>query len=76
MVLELMPGGPEICLPAVYLALTAARRAELTAAERLIAAAFILAAGRPPAEVAARLGVTITEACRMRARLCAALGLS
>jgi hypothetical protein len=71
---DLSPGGPLIDVVAIELALTGRRRVELTKPERLIAAAFILAAGGRQADVVERLGISKAEASRMRARICLITG--
>lgn len=73
--LELMPGGPPIDPVAILTAITGARLVELTAAERLIAAAFILAGGGRQADLHERLGVSRSEASRMHAKICHAVGI-
>lgn len=73
--LELMPGGPPIDPVAILTAISGGREVGLTAAERLIAAAFILAAGGRQADIHARLGVSRSEACRMHAKIIYAVGI-
>ena len=71
--LELMPGGPAIDPTAILITITGARKVELNRAERIIAAAFILAGGGRQADVVARLGISKAEASRMHARICQAV---
>jgi hypothetical protein len=73
--LELMPGGPAIDPVAILAAISGTRLAELTRAERLIAAAFILAAGGRQLDLRERLGVSKAEASRMQARISNAVGI-
>jgi hypothetical protein len=68
-VIELAPGGPPIDPVAVYLAITGTRLVELSRAEKLIAAALILAGGGRQADVTTRLRISKAEVSRMRARL-------
>jgi hypothetical protein len=74
--LELMPGGPPIDPTAILVMIGGVRQAELTRSERLIAAAFILAAGGRQADICQRLGVSRSEASRMHAKICCAVTLS
>jgi hypothetical protein len=73
--LELMPGGPAIDPVAILAAITGTRLPELTRAERLIAAAFILAGGGRQADIVTRLGISKAEACRMAARITHTVGI-
>ena len=68
-VLELMPGGPVIDPTAILITITSGRHVELNKPEKMIAAAFILAGGGRQADVAARLGISKAEACRMHAQI-------
>jgi hypothetical protein len=72
----LLAGSGPIDPVAVYIAISGGpRRVELTRDERMIAAAFILAAGGQQSHVAARLGISRAEACRVHARIKAAVQL-
>ena len=65
--IELMLGSADIDVMAVWLAATGRRRVELNAAERLVAAALILAGGGRQADVGGRCGVSKSEASRIAA---------
>lgn len=74
--LELMPGGPDVDLAAVWIAATGSRRIELNRTERMLAAALIFAGGGRQADVVARIGISRSEASRMYLRICQGVGIS
>jgi len=73
--LELMPGGPDVDPVAVLITISSGRPVELNRTEKMIAAAFILAAGGRQADVVTRLRISKAEASRMHARICEAVAL-
>ena len=73
---ELMPGGPDIDPVAILVMINLnGREVELNRTEKMITAAFILAAGGRQADVVTRLRISKAEASRMHAQIREATGL-